>query len=414
MSKCCCGNCTLEVFENSDKCILHCEKYDWYEEYESKNPKYFDNTCPKNNWNLSKEKINNFWKIFNNSLKENIEKNVLECTYTDMVFPALGNANYPKVRITEMKFLSLKNCIFLDAIDLSFFLSAKNLEMEYCIFNEDVKVKEVIHKEKFLFQNNLVLKNITFDNIQFEGTSSFMKSTFKNELTFQNLRFDDLALFNNCQIENLFFRNIFFRKESNFLDMTLLKVGSRETARIIKDSFEKQNNIIEANKFYALEMKEREKELEEDIKEGKNFFEWLVFKIHGLSSNHSQDWLLALFWIISFTLLSVTIEKIFSSHIGLSDKCVVSFLIFSMIVISNIYLANSKKVYYLIFIAIYFFIYLIFTEDFYLKCFSKTLNPFSLMQANDPINGIELLYKIIIAYLIYQLIISIRQNTRRK
>ncbi|WP_419671612.1 hypothetical protein [Aliarcobacter butzleri] len=121
-----------------------------------------------------------------------------------------------------------------------------------------------------------------------------------------------------------------------------------------------------------------------------------------------------MFWIISFTLLSVTIEKIFSSHIGLSDKCVVSFLIFSMIVISNIYLANSKKVYYLIFIAIYFFIYLIFTEDLYLKCFSKTLNPFSLMQANDPINGIELLYKIIIAYLIYQLIISIRQNTRRK
>lgn len=414
MNKCSCKDCNLEVFEDNDKCILHCEKDDWYEEYESKKPKYFDNTCPKNNWNLSKEKINNFWKTFINSLKENIEKNVLECTYTDMVFPALGNANYPKVRITEMKFLSLKNCIFLDVIDLSFFLSAKNLEMEYCIFNEDVKVKEVIHKEKFLFQNNLVLKNITFDNIQFEGTSSFMKSTFKNELTFQNLRFDDLALFNNCQIENLFFRNTFFRKESNFLDMTLLKVGSRETARIIKDSFEKQNNIIEANKFYALEMKEREDELERDIKEGKNFFEWLVFKIHGLSSNHSQDWLLALFWIISFTLLSVTIEKIFSSHIGLSDKCVVSFLIFSMIVISNIYLANSKKVYYLIFIAIYFFIYLIFTEDFYLKCFSKTLNPFSLMQANDPINGIELLYKIIIAYLIYQLIISIRQNTRRK
>ncbi|MEV9499167.1 pentapeptide repeat-containing protein [Aliarcobacter butzleri] len=414
MNKCSCKDCNLEVFEDNDKCILHCEKDDWYEEYESKKPKYFDNTCPKNNWNLSKEKINNFWKTFINSLKENIEKNVLECTYTDMVFPALGNANYPKVRITEMKFLSLKNCIFLDVIDLSFFLSAKNLEMEYCIFNEDVKVKEVIHKEKFLFQNNLVLKNITFDNIQFEGTSSFMKSTFKNELTFQNLRFDDLALFNNCQIENLFFRNTFFRKESNFLDMTLLKVGSRETARIIKDSFEKQNNIIEANKFYALEMKEREGELERDIREGKNFFEWLVFKIHGLSSNHSQDWLLALFWIISFTLLSVTIEKIFSSHIGLSDKCVVSFLIFSMIVISNIYLANSKKVYYLIFIAIYFFIYLIFTEDFYLKCFSKTLNPFSLMQANDPINGIELLYKIIIAYLIYQLIISIRQNTRRK
>ena len=26
MSKCSCENCNLEVFENSDKCILHCDK----------------------------------------------------------------------------------------------------------------------------------------------------------------------------------------------------------------------------------------------------------------------------------------------------------------------------------------------------------------------------------------------------
>lgn len=43
--------------------------------------------------------------------------------------------------------------------------------------------------------------------------------------------------------------------------------------------------------FYALEMKEREKELNPK----KDFFEWLVFKFHGLSSNHSQDWTLVLF-----------------------------------------------------------------------------------------------------------------------
>lgn len=31
MSKCSCENCNLEVFENSNKCILHCEKDDWHE-----------------------------------------------------------------------------------------------------------------------------------------------------------------------------------------------------------------------------------------------------------------------------------------------------------------------------------------------------------------------------------------------
>ena len=31
MCKCSQKNCDLEVFENSDKCILHCEKDDWHE-----------------------------------------------------------------------------------------------------------------------------------------------------------------------------------------------------------------------------------------------------------------------------------------------------------------------------------------------------------------------------------------------
>ncbi|MBF7065741.1 hypothetical protein [Aliarcobacter butzleri] len=418
MNKCSCKDCNLEVFEDNDKCILHCEKDDWFKHnnFNEKDEKIFISIfgCV-NNWKFSSERIDLFWNTLNKTLKENIENNFLKFTLKNIIFPSMGiNKEYIKVELQKIKLLKLKECIFLDIIDISNLFAVQNLEINDCRFNENVFFREKIFKGQFFFQNNEVFKNIDFFNMEFNGTCSFTNNKFKNELTFNHIIFNDLVIFNNSEIKDLFLKNTFFRKESNFLDIKLSKVGSRETARIIKDSFEQQNNIIEANKFYALEMKEREKELEEDIKEGKNFFEWLVFKIHGLSSNHSQDWLLALFWIISFTLLSVTIEKIFSSHIGLSDKCVLSFLISSMIVISNIYLANSKKVYYLIFIAIYFFIYLIFTEDFYLKCFSKTLNPFSLMQANDPINGIELLYKIIIAYLIYQLIISIRQNTRRK
>lgn len=53
-------------------------------------------------------------------------------------------------------------------------------------------------------------------------------------------------------------------------------------------------------------------------------------------------------------------------------------------------------------------------KDWLLSEYSKNLNPFSIMRADEPINFGTLLFKIIIAYLIYQLIISIRQNTRRK
>ncbi|MDX4060646.1 hypothetical protein Q6A89_08990, partial [Aliarcobacter skirrowii] len=245
-------------------------------------------------------------------------------------------------------------------------------------------------------------QNIEIDNLNF------------NENTFlDRLDFIDVEIKNKIDLQNSFIptNSSFFGLKSS---KGIVDVANRETARKIKDSFEKQNNIIEANKYYALEMKKREEELEKDLKSGKNFFDWLVFKIHGISSNHSQDWLLTLFWIISFTFLSVSIEKIFSSSLTSSDKGVLSFLVFSIIVASNIYLSNTKKAYYLISIFIYYCIYSIFTQDWLLKCFSNKLNPFSIMTGNEELTFSALIYKIIIAYLIYQFIVSIRQNTRRK
>ncbi|MCT7547803.1 pentapeptide repeat-containing protein [Aliarcobacter butzleri] len=325
------------------------------------------------------------------------------------------------------------NCTFEREFDLylDFNLKINRIQLFSCNFESEFKINVV--KIKYLeiqnttFSGNADLGNSSIEIFDLKSSNfikncNFYNTTFVKYNDFRFTTFNQSVNFSKAKFNNIDFGDTNFLSFVDFSEIRNIenkqieceKIKNRKTARILKSKLDESNNIIESNYFYSIEMKKREKELEEDIREGKNFFEWLVFKIHGLSSNHSQDWLLALFWIISFTLLSVTIEKIFSSHIGLSDKCVLSFLISSMIVISNIYLANSKKVYYLIFIAIYFFIYLIFTEDLYLKCFSKTLNPFSLMQANDPINGIELLYKIIIAYLIYQLIISIRQNTRRK
>ncbi|MFY9081345.1 pentapeptide repeat-containing protein, partial [Aliarcobacter butzleri] len=325
------------------------------------------------------------------------------------------------------------NCTFEREFDLylDFNLKINRIQLFSCNFESEFKINVV--KIKYLeiqnttFSGNADLGNSSIEIFDLKSSNfikncNFYNTTFVKYNDFRFTTFNQSVNFSKAKFNNIDFGDTNFLSFVDFSEIRNIenkqieceKIKNRKTARILKSKLDESNNIIESNYFYSIEMKKREKELEEDIRKGKNFFEWLVFKIHGLSSNHSQDWLLALFWIISFTLLSVTIEKIFSSHIGLSDKCVVSFLIFSMIVISNIYLANSKKVYYLIFIAIYFFIYLIFTEDLYLKCFSKTLNPFSLMQANDPINGIQLFFKIIIAYLIYQLIISIRQNTRRK
>lgn len=59
-------------------------------------------------------------------------------------------------------------------------------------------------------------------------------------------------------------------------------------------------------------------------------------------------------------------------------------------------------------------LYVYLTNDSYLKYFSNSLNPFSIMTGYQELTSLGLVYKTAIAYLIYQLIVSIRQNTRRK
>ncbi|MGE3300091.1 MAG: hypothetical protein AB7I39_06595, partial [Arcobacter sp.] len=312
--------------------------------------------------------------------------------------------------------LKFNHCKFTDIFYFNGLNNVQRVEFNSCIFGKSVKFEYIVFKEDFLFQNCVIYKDaeLLFKDINFNGVVSFIKTKVKSKFTFTQVRFNDIALFNNSEIEDLFFENTFFRKEVNFLNMKLNCVGNRETARIIKDSFEQQNNIIEANKFYALEMKKREEELEEDIKKGKNFFEWLVFKIHGISSNHSQDWTLALFWIISLTFLTSFIKTIDSNFSQTIEKIGLSFILISIIFFININISNSKKLYYLICGLVYYLIYAVFTKDFSLTIFSNLINPFSIMTGKEELNFGILLYKITIAYLIYQLIISIRQNTRRK
>lgn len=343
MCKCSQENCNLEVSENSDKCILHCEKNDWYKKFDKDSISYEIHKAlfkTNNDWLHSSANIELFWIKFNEISQKKLEID-FKCYFDKVIFPSMEYGNYPKVDIYKIKFLGLKDCIFLDNIDLTPFFDAKNLEITNCTFHENVDIQTIIHQEQFVFQKNSILKEIKFFNIEFKSICFFVENNI-NKLTFNGVRFDDNAIFSNSKIENLSFKNTFFRKETNFLDMTFSEVGNREIARIIKDSFEKQNNIIEANKFYALEMKEREKELEKDLKEGKNFFEWLIFKIHGISSNHSQDWLLSLFWILNITFSLFITEKSIEIF-GLNLVTFIPIITISILGI-NIAILNDEKI----------------------------------------------------------------------
>ena len=323
------------------------------------------------------------------------------------------------------------NCIFEKNVDLSLRSEVQSITISFCNFMDDLilnalKIKS-LRIEKTIFFGNVDLgrsnierfelkssnfsKNCNFYNIKFIKYNDFKFTTFNQGVNFSK------AKFNNIDFSDTNFLSfVDFSEISNIENKQIEceKIENRKTARILKSKLDEANNIIESNYFYLIEMKKREEELEKDLKEGKNFFEWLIFKIHGLTSNHSQDWVLALFWIISLTFLTSFIKTIDSNFSQIIEKIGLSFIVISIIFFININMSNSKKLYYLICSLVYYFIYAVFTKDFSLTIFSNLINPFSIMTGKDELNFGILLYKVTIAYLIYQLIVSIRQNTRRK
>lgn len=353
----------------------------------------------------------------------------------NIVFPAVDTENLNRFKKNKITF---KKCKFQGKItgnNESIIPVLEFIECEFeslilwedLIIESEISFKDSIFKDDFINNRCTFNKDVDLEGVIYESVADFSGTTFKEIVKQKYTSYDGYAVFRDVTFEKpLNLRDTLFNQKVNFLNIRKnaknerVDVANRETARIIKDSFEQQNNIIEANKFYALEMNEREKELDKDVKNGKNIFEWLVFKIHGLASNHSQDWTLALFWIINLTFFYSFLEISIQNYFELSSimKIIFSCIAISVIACMTIKIPQNYERRWLttipITIVCYIFYGYLVETDWNLSKFSKNLNPFSIMKGDEPITLGTLLFKIIIAYLIYQLIISIRQNTRRK
>jgi|GEM_PF-3322089 len=318
---------------------------------------------------------------------------------------------------SSIKKITLKNSI----LEGRFEILKKDIEclnFSDSIFNSKVKIKECSKINEATFENtrfkDLVdfykthFYKIDFEKTTFEDISVFTETTFHEYVDFKYTTFNKLALFRKTVFEKTVnFEDSIFKEEANFLDVNA-NMANRETARIIKNSFEKQNNIIEANKFYALEMQEREKELNKLAKKGKNLTDWVVFKFHSISSDHSQSWFLALVWIAITTLLFTfwkaidADQKVFEISFIAAEVGIISLIVMPKIQYLKQIVSSGLLV-------LLFINYSMATSSF----LEEIVNVVDLKNEN-PITFSMLLFKVTIAYLMYQFIVSVRQNTRRK
>jgi len=426
------------------------------------------------------------WTLYNYDLLEN-EDNVIyqTCEFKKTV------SNYTPEKLTELAVYKYSQfdytCTFNGHLnfDRSIFknrlfnteqfnyLDYQHIEIlkfNKCIFEKEFKLNNYtiqkfildnsIFKDKLEFKNNNIT-DVTIENTLFEQISIFSNSKFTNlyisESTFNdNIDFKDSIFGIKDKLTNkpttlksviinklINFRNVKFYYGldipdtkiddlSNFLDADLaVKYTPIDTYRRLKHEFDSISNIIEANKFYQKEMEKREEDLKKELP--KDFFEWVIFKIHGFTSEHSQNALLALFWIF---IISYIYSYLFN-FLGQEDyyKCILEDKFSNSVMLQYIYTtdlfhlfillflmilpyisANSilNKNYYLLIGIIATFFYINLTKDFTLSIVSNNINPFSIITEKGVLSFHELLYRVTIAYLLYQLIVSIRQNTRRK
>ena len=382
-----------------DECIFY---EDW--NHYSNNATY--NNCSFNNFKYRNENENTTFiktlKFYNCYFNELNFHNV---TFTDEFLIYDSKTKYDKINnivltkcILEKKLIfnlndcderSLENPLRFTIIKLDLTNSTlrNKVKIQLCDITEanfyNTSFDELADFYKSSF-NSIILERTDFKKI-----SVFSEVKFNCDVNFKYTKFLKHSIFRDTVITGYFnLRDSIFDADANFLDITAeersknkdneyignpkdIKVANRETARIIKNFYDTSNNIIEANRFYKLEMREREKE----IKIYKQPFSWLVFKFHWLSSNHSQNWLFPILWIF---IISYLVTSVKTSY-GILETILYNFFIYGV-----------------------------------LDKMANVINPFSIMTKGETLTFNMLFLKVIIAYLMYQFIVSVRQNTRRK
>ena len=319
---------------------------------------------------------------FHSTLEKELENGIKDIEIINCVFEKDVFIN------KEFINLSLKNCCFegkfyinnqynnpdkvikiysLDIQDTKFHANFKlhNSEVKHFVLKDtDFEKNADFFKTKFL-----TTEDIVFHTINFRALALFGETVFSEYLIFKYVTFQGYSHFREAVFKkglNLEYANI--EKEMNFFgikeldEKTSIENTNQETYRIVKYQLQKVGNIIDSNKYHALELeKKRQKVCDKSCKDWKFLADCIVLNIHKFSSNYSTNWLFALGWIFV---------------VGLIFNFYLTNELFSMNIFKYISLFTSK-------------------EDFCSNYLLFVLN------------------KVILGYLYYQFVTAIRKDTRK-
>ena len=300
----------------------------------------------------------------------------------------------------NLRLLHFENCTF----EKRCYINNQYEKNTKSILIDEILIKKTIFNQNFKL-HNVKIEKFHIEDSDFLKNADFYKSHFKsgfddNQISFHAINFHELALFGEAVFDShLQFKYVTFRgythfrattfddgldleyanieKEMNFfavknLDSKASKdKTSQETYRIVKYQLEKVGNIIDANKYAALELSKKRIDACEDCDSFYALLDCIVLSAHKITSDYSRNWTWSLSWMVIVSILTIC------------------FL--------------NKEIYNI-------------NDIFKYMSILNNLKEFQITSINEEnkINYFVLLFnKVSLGYLYYQFLTSIRKNTRK-
>ena len=354
------------------------------------NPKvdiHLKETLHKGNIEIFSQSIDNVWikNITVNTLRLGIGEGKSPNKY-ESIFIFNDNDKY-KIKDIDIKNTNVSNGfimknIVVDLLDCSNSNFEGKVKIRNSIIKKNASFENTEFKQVADFSNTAFYQN-NFTNTSFKDTTRFIESKFYDDVNFKYTVFEELVIFIKAIFEkSINLEDSIIKGEANFSNITSttkdINIANKETARIIKHSFDKVGNTIEANKFFAYEMdKERKAIL---IKE--DFNKKIMLNLNYWISNFGQSWLRPLLIIFVIAILHTLLIY------GINSE------VFQIINPSN---------------QIYNFLKGIvdFSNDL-----AKNILPFKKFLKED-MEFISLVFLIIYSTLIYNFIVAVKRITKR-
>ena len=261
-------------------------------------------------------------------------------------------------------------------------LELKNCKVDSINFDNS-NVEKVFDAFESKFEKAYFYKSIFSDFAGFEDVNfgSEKEKDNKELLTvFKYVTFMDFSSFRGAKFSSgLDFSKTNLKDTPNFLDVDVgFKNTTRETFRIIKNSFDDTGNNIEANKFFVEEMKAYRRELKS---KGYSWFSRLILFLNRWISNFGSNYMLPIGWLVASIFI---FSEIIDWH--------------SSFFIENKYFWNSGF------------------DNLSIKAnnFAKNFLPLSrFLVGRSGIEFISLLFYILFAVLTWQIIVAVKRHTQR-